>query len=84
MVIREELADGIIIIGVRDTRLVGPVEGRGWATAVLGATAVGGAALRGWVPSVTDLSVMPWYVPVVSILKPSVSLKKKKKKQDLF
>jgi len=24
-------------------------------------------------PSVTDLSVMPWYVPIVSILKPSVS-----------
>lgn len=77
MVIREELADGIIMIGVRDTRLVGPVEGRGWATAV-GATAVGAAALRGWVPSVTDFSVIPWYVPVVSILKPSVSNNSKK------
>lgn len=58
MVIREELADGMIIIGVRDTRLVGPVEGRGWATAA-GVAAVGAAALRGCVPSVTDFSVMP-------------------------
>lgn len=70
--IREELAEGIIMIGVRETRLVGPVEGRGWATAVGGAAA-GTAALRGWLPSVTDFNVIPWYVPVVSILNPSVS-----------
>ena len=48
MVIREELADGMMIIGVRDTRLVGPVEGRGCATAVGAAPgAAGAAAFRG-------------------------------------
>lgn len=26
--------------------------------------------------TVTDFSVIPWYVPIVSILKPSVSIKK--------
>lgn len=27
----------------------------------------------GWLPSVTDFKVIPWYVPIVSILNPSVS-----------
>lgn len=27
--------------------------------------------------TVTDFRVIPWYVPIVSILKPSVSIKKK-------
>ena len=38
------------------------VEGGAWAGVFLAET-----------PSVTDLSVIPWYVPIVSILKPSVS-----------
>ena len=36
----------------------------------------GVCALRAEAPSVTDFSVIPWYVPIVSILKPSVSEKK--------
>lgn len=85
MVMRDVLADGMMMIGVREILLVGPVEGRGWPakeTAAMPPAKVaappagtGATALRGWLPSVTDLSVMPWYVPVVSILKPSVSKK---------
>lgn len=38
----------------------------GWGVVVAG-------AFLGWLPSVTDFNVIPWYVPIVSILNPSVS-----------
>ena len=44
----------------------------GWTAATTGAATCGGA-LRADAPSVTDFRVMPWYDPIVSILKPSVS-----------
>lgn len=48
MVRSDELADGIMIMGVRETRLVGPVEGRGWARAAFGgAPGAGAAGFRG-------------------------------------
>jgi len=52
------------------------VMGRATA-AVAGCWDVEGTWLGGFLaetPSVTDLRVMPWYVPIVSILKPSVSM----------
>lgn len=71
---RDELAEGMMMMGVLETRLDGPEDGLGnWGLTAVGTTAVGVGALRGWLPSVTDLRVIPWYVPVVSILNPSVS-----------
>lgn len=63
--------DGIIgrVGGVVTTWTAEEMGTAGARAALAGAT-----ALRGWLPSVTDFSVMPWYVPVVSILNPSVSV----------
>jgi len=57
---RDELAEGMMMMGVLETRLDGPVEGLGnCALTAVGTTAVGVGALRGWLPSVTDLRVIP-------------------------
>uniref|UniRef100_A0A6B0UM59 Putative secreted protein n=1 Tax=Ixodes ricinus TaxID=34613 RepID=A0A6B0UM59_IXORI len=78
MVMSEVVAAGMMMMGVRDT-LLGTGRGAGAAAVeegVVGTGAGAGAGATGrlgWVPSVTDLRFMPWYVPIVSILKPSVS-----------
>ena len=60
MLINDELAAGIMIIGVREVFLWGwPGDGLGWAIGTAG-VAVGTTALRGWLPSVTDFNVIPW------------------------
>lgn len=79
MVMSDVAAAGMIITGVREPffKFGG---GRAWEIGRGCGIAVG----RGvWVflaraPSVTDFRVIPWYVPIVSILKPSVSDRKRK------
>lgn len=61
--------------GLFTTACWGVVDGSwvvGWALLMTGGVAAG-SCFFGWFPSVTDFSVIPWYVPMVSILKPSVS-----------
>ena len=81
MVINEVVAGGMMMIGVLETRfcwlgefICGDCITR-FPFELLGAGDGGGGIEGRWglLPSVTDLSVMPWYEPMVSILKPSVS-----------
>ena len=47
IVINDVLADGMMIIGVLETRLGGPLDGRGWAKGSAGAVDDVAVAFRG-------------------------------------
>jgi len=75
---RDVAPAGIIMIGVRDSRFGGfcGTLGLGDLLGCVCGEGLGKTFLGFWTPSFTDSKLRPWYVPIVSILKPSVSVGK--------